>query len=211
MRIIVSVILLAVLCHPLYAQMENYPKGLYMNIQEVFDKKPSEDYNVELEKRSSGKIKMNGGNDYQINSEDKAVKRSFLLKDVYAYSEGSELYLNCFKYELQYWYTKIEGENNKYFFFRAGIPMNPQRHGLKSSELSNMFGVFGAFGAAKRAMIRLPYLLDKASQDVVLVSDKNIRDYIGSSKYLIDEYENEQDKNDVDVISNYLLKWMQNK
>ena len=200
------------LTNAVVAQTENYPQGLYMNLQEVLDKAPSGKHSVELEERSAGKIKMNGGNDYQINSAEKAVKRAFLFKEVYAYSEGSDLYLNCYKHELQAWYTRVEGENQKYFFFKAGIPMNAKRYGFESSDLSNMFGgVFAAFGAAKRAMIRLPYLLDKDSQEAVLVSQKNIRDYIKTSPQLIDDYEKEQEKDNVDVISGYLLKWIQTK
>lgn len=212
MRNVILVFLFICLNNAVYAQTESYPQGLYMDLQEVFDKKPSGDHSVELEERSAGKIKMNGGNDYQINSVDKAVKRAFLFKEVYAYSEGSDLYLNCYKYELQAWYTRVEGENQKYFFFKAGIPMNAKRYGFESSDLSNMFGgVFAAFGAAKRAMIRLPYLLDKDSQQAVLVSHKNIRDYIGTSPQLVDDYEKEQEKDNVDVISGYLLKWIQTK
>lgn len=193
------------------SQTENYPQGLYMNLQEVLDKKPSAALKVELEQRSPGKIKMNGGNDYQINSDDKTVKRSFLLKEVFAYSEGSHLYLNCLNFELQTWYAKVEGENGNYFFFKAGIPMNPKRYGYKSSDLSNMFGAIGgAFGGAKMAMARLPYLLDKNSGEAVLVSHKNIGNYIGSSPRLSDAYENEPEKESLEVISGYLLKWIQN-
>ncbi len=212
MRNTILVIVCIALNYALSAQTELYPHGIYMDLQEVLNKAPSGDFSVELEKRSTGKIKMNGGNDYQINSADKAVKKTFLLKDVYAYSEGSDLYLNCMKYELQAWYTKVEGENNNYFFFKAGIPMNPKRYGFQSSDLSSMFGGVGAaFGAAKRAMIRLPYVLDKESQEVVLVTDKNIRDYIGTSQQLVDEFDKEEEKNNVDVISSYLLKWIQTK
>ena len=210
MRSPILIFVFIFIIHVVDAQTENYPEGLYMNLQEVLDKAPSGKHSVELEERSAGKIKMNGGNNYQINSEDKTVKRSFVFKDVYAYSDGSELYLNCFKHELQAWYTKIEGENNNYFFFKAGIPTNPKRYGFESSDLSNMFGgVIAAFGAAKRAMIRLPYVLDKDSQEIVLVSDKNIRDYIKTSPQLVDAYEKEQEKDHVDVISNYLMKWIQ--
>lgn len=194
------------------AQTATYPEGIYMDFKEVIDKAPSKHLNVELEHRSTGKIKMNGGNDYQLNAIDKDVKRTFFLKDVYAYSDGTDLYNNCFKYELQYWYAKVEGENSDYFFFKAGIPMNPKKYGFESSDLSNMFGgVFAAFGAAKRALIRLPYLLDKDTQEAVLISEKNIRDYIGSSTALGNAYEQEQKKNDVEVISTYLLKWMGNQ
>ena len=51
-----------------------------MNFQEVKEKKPSKNYAVELEKRSKGKIKMNGGNDYQLNPVNKNVKKKVLKK-----------------------------------------------------------------------------------------------------------------------------------
>ena len=90
--------------------------------------------------------------------------------------------------------------------------MNSKRYGFESSDLSSMFGgVFAAFGAAKRAMVRLPYLLDKHSGEVVLVSDKNIRDFIGTIPQLFDDYEKEQEKDNVDVISTYILKWIETK
>lgn len=205
-------ILLVVLLFNLnsYSQSESYPQGLYMSLQEVLEKKPSVDYKVELEQRSPGKIKMNGGNDYQLNSDDKSVKRSFLLKEVYAYSEDEALYLNCLNYELQPWYAKVEGENSKYFFFKAGIPMNAKRYSYKSSDLSNMFGGIGAaFGAAKRAMVRIPYLLDKTSGEVVLVSHKNIGTYLNEVPDLMEAYQSESENESLEVITNYLLKWIE--
>ena len=72
------------------------------------NKKPSENFNVELEKRSKGKIKMNGGNDYQLNPVDKNVKKKILKREVYAFSDGTDLFLNSFKHELQFWYSKVE-------------------------------------------------------------------------------------------------------
>lgn len=205
------ILILTLICfnHNISAQSLSYPEGFYMDLQEVLDKVPSKEMNVELEQRSTSKIKMNGGNDYQINAIDKDVKKSYFLKEVYAYSDGTELYLNCFKYELQNWYSKIEDENSDYFFFKAGIPMNPKRYGFESSDLSSMFGgIVGAFGAAKRAMIRLPYLLDKKNTEAILISDKNIKEFIGSSTSLLDEYEKEQEKDNAEVISKYLLKWI---
>jgi len=42
-------------------------------------------------------------------------KRKVLIKQVYAYSDGNDLFLNSFKHELQFWYSKVEGENENYF------------------------------------------------------------------------------------------------
>ena len=182
MKKIALFIFLIIINYTLKAQTEKYPKGIYMRFQEVIDKNPSENDTVELEKRTKGKIKMNGGNDYQLNPVDKNVKRKVLKKQVYAYFDGNDLVLNSFKHELQFWYSKVEGENENYFVFNAGIPMNMKRYGMESSDISYMFGgIISGFSAAKRALIRLPYLMDKNTQEVILVSEKNIRDLIGES------------------------------
>ncbi|TXE09081.1 hypothetical protein ES711_03870 [Gelidibacter salicanalis] len=205
------ILMIALICFNNHsnAQISSYPEGVYMDLQEVLDKAPSKTANAKLEHRTPGKIKMNGGNDYQINPLDKDVKRSFFLKDVFAYSEGTDLYINCSKYELQYWYSKVEGENENFFFFKAGIPMHPKKFGLENSDVNYMFGGFvGAFGAAKRALIRLPYVLDKPTKAPILVSQKNIRDYIGGSPRLVEAYDKETEKDAVEIISKYLLKWI---
>lgn len=203
------IISLVLLSNVLNAQTDNYPKGIYMNFQEVIDKSPSDKFNIELEERSKGKIKMNGGNDYQLNPVNKNVSKRLLKREVYAYSDGSDLYVNCLKHELQFWYSKIEGENEKYFVFNAGIPMNMKRYGIKSSDFSFMFGgIMAGFGAAKRALIRLPYIMDKDNQEVILVTKKNIKDIIGESSELVAEFDKEPEKDNVEILSKYLRKWI---
>ena len=209
MKKITLVFLLLVMNYTLKAQIETYPKGIYMSFQEVKEKKPSENYIVELEKRSKGKIKMNGGNDYQLNPVNNNVKKKVLKREVYAYSDGNDLFLNSLKHELQFWYSKVEGENDNYFIFNAGTPMNLKRYGMESSDISYMFGgIIAGFSAAKRALIRLPYIMDKNTQDVILVSEKNIRELMGESTDLIAEYEKETEKNNIEIITQYLLKWV---
>ena len=212
MKKIALFIFLIIINYTLKAQTEKYPKGIYMRFQEVIDKNPSENDTVELEKRTKGKIKMNGGNDYQLNPVDKNVKRKVLKKQVYAHSDGNDLFLNSFKHELQFWYSKVEGENENYFVFNAGIPMNMKRYGMESSDISYMFGgIISGFSAAKRALIRLPYLMDKNTQEVILVSEKNIRDLIGESSDLVMEYEKETEKDNVETLTKYLTKWINKK
>jgi hypothetical protein len=212
MRNLIVILSLALLSSTVHSQNDKYPEGFYMSFEETIKKSPSKNYNIELEKRSKGKIKMNGGNDYQLNPVDQNINKKFLKRDVYAYSDGTDLYLNCYKYELQFWYTKIVGENDKYFVFNAGLPMYPKRFGIESSNISHMFGgIISGFSAAKKALIRLPYLLDKDSQEVILVSEKNIKDFIGNSTELVTEFDNEPEKDSIETLSKYLLKWINEK
>ena len=212
MKEITLIIFLVIINYSIKAQTDTYPKGNYMNFQEIKDKNSSKNYVVELEKRSKGKIKMNGGNDYQLNPIDKNVKKNVLKKQVYAYSDGNDLYLNSFKHELQFWYSKVDAENENYFVFNAGIPMNMKRYGMKSSDISYMFGgIIAGFSAAKKALIRLPYVMDKNTQEVILVSEKNIRELMSESTDLIAEYETETEKDNVETLTKYLLKWVNKK
>ena len=61
----------------LFAQTQ-YPKGCYMSLEEIKSKKPSANYNLEIMKRTTGEIRMNGGNDYKLVSPDKSIKRKTL-------------------------------------------------------------------------------------------------------------------------------------
>ena len=212
MKNLILITFLVVITYSTKAQTESYPKGIYMNFIEVIEKKPSKNYTVDLEQRSQGKIKMNGGNDYQLNPVDKSVEMKFLKREVFAYSDGTDLYLNSLKHELQFWYSKVDGENDNYFVFKAGIPMNMKRYGMESSDISYMFGgIIAGFSAAKRALIRLPYVMDKNTQQVILVSEKNIRELMSESTDLIAEYETETEKDKVETLTKYLLKWVNEK
>ena len=195
-----------------FSQENNYPKGIYMNFDEVINKRPSKDYNVELEKRSVAKIKMNGGNDYQLNSRDKSVKRKVLKKQVYAYSDGNKLYLNCFKHKVQTWYSEILSDQD-YFIFKASIPLQTQKFNYKIKELTNgkFIGFGGAFTGMKLAMLRFPYILNKKTQKVSLITNKNIRDFISSNRVLLSRYEKEPNKNDLDIIMSYIIEWNETK
>ena len=208
MRKIILIVTLVLITLNSFAQNNNYPKGMYMSFDEIINKSPSENFTVELEKRTQGKIKMNGGNDYQLNSVDKSVKRKVLFKNVLAYSDETDLYLNCFIYRLQRWYSKILSDK-KYFVFKAGIPFESEKFGYKLSELTKgkFIGFGGALTGMKLALLRFPYVLNKSTQELNLVTDKNIRNFISENEELLKKYEKETEKNDLEMILNYLIEW----
>lgn len=59
---------------------QNYPKGVYMTIEEIKSKTPSQKGEFTVVKRTNGDIKMNGGNDYKIETTDPKTKKSFIKK-----------------------------------------------------------------------------------------------------------------------------------
>ena len=181
---------------------------MYMSFDELISKNPSENFNVALEKRTKAKIKMNGGNDYQLNSVDKSIKRKVLTKKVLAYSDETDLYINCLKYRLQRWYAIILSDKS-HFVFKASMPFEPEKYGYKVSELTKgkFIGFGGAFSGVKLALLRFPYVLNKSTQELSLVTDKNIRKFISDNEELLKKYEQEPNKNNLEMILNYLIKW----
>ena len=204
--------LLYIACVPIFAQSTTYPEGGYATLQELLNRMPTAQYKVEVEQRSEGRIKMNGGNDYQLNPMDKSVKKSFLRNKLIAYSDGADLLINGYPYEIQTWYGKVEAENSQYFVFRAGLPSNFKRYGLEPSKMNSMFGgIIAGIGAAKRALIRVPYLLEKDTDAMHLISEENILSFIGDDATLAEQFVNEPEKGNVDTLMRYLTIWVQAK
>jgi hypothetical protein len=138
-----------------YAQTE-YPKGCYMNFDELKSKSPSQDFELEIVERTNGDIQMNGGNDYKLISPDKSIKKKILLTEIWAISDGENLYINCLHQKCQKWYALVESED-EYLIFRAGV---------SNSEAVSASVMGGALGGAMAATIRHTYSLDLETGEV---------------------------------------------
>lgn len=203
-----TTLLLTFLMITLYSTSQGlYPKGCYMSFEEVKSKSPSENYQLTIEKRTKSEIKMNGGNDYQLVSTDKSVKRKVLKKEIFAYSDGDTLYINCLKYLLQSWYSQVISDG-RYLVFIAGIPMlkDMQSKALQQDvQMSVMFGaVGGAFAGAELAMRRYLYIVDKELNVVKLVNQEVVKEVLKDSPHLLEQYNLESKPNETDIQVKYL-------
>jgi hypothetical protein len=157
-----------------FAQGLGYPEGAYMSLEEVLSRTPSQHPDVQVVFRTRGDIKMNGGNDFKLTSDDKTVKRRLLTKDIYAYSDGEILYINCRPLRLQKWYADVLGDG-RYIFFRAGLSNLSKEMRKKRGEtamVSVMFGgIVGGLAAAEQALERYMYAIDTESGEVMAVDE----------------------------------------
>jgi hypothetical protein len=110
---ILFILLFGIIIFSVKAQYK-YPKGAYLSFDELQAMQPSADLDIIVEKRTQGDIVMVGGNDYKLISNDKSIKKKYLRKEVFAYSDGEELFLNCFPLRLYFGYTKILNDGGKY-------------------------------------------------------------------------------------------------
>lgn len=184
-----------------------YPKGCYMSFKEVLTKTPSEDHQLAIKKRTNFDIKMNGGNDYKLISANNTIKREFLKKKIFAYSTGDSLFINCLKYRLQAWYTNVVSDG-KYLVFTAGIPMDKDMQTKAMQEeiqLGMSFGVVvGAFSGASLAMERYLYILNKETNNIVLINNEVMNDVLKDFPDLLEQYNSENGKNEISVRIEYL-------
>lgn len=147
-------------CFSLFAQTE-YPKGCYMSLEEIQLKKPSENFNLEMVERTKGEIRMNGGNDYKLVSPDKSIKRKILKKEIWAFSDGENFFINCLHHKCQTWYAIVESEGNELIF----------HGGVSGSEAASAAVMGGAIGGAAIATKRYKYSLDINSGDIKRIEE----------------------------------------
>lgn len=190
-----------------FGQATDYPKGVYMSFAEILSKSPSVSVELEIERRTKGDIKMNGGNDYKLFKSDKSIKKKTIKNKYYAYSDGDSLYINCIHYKIQPWYTPVLSDG-RFFVIRGGISIDTktQKEQLDNqAQLGYMFGAIGgAFQGAKLAMLRFIYVIDKESNQITTVSSDYLKKLLSETPELLTQYEAEDEQLDQKIFVKYL-------
>jgi ABC-type uncharacterized transport system permease subunit len=182
---------------------DNFPKGTYLSFEEILNKLPSQQYDLKIERRTIGDIKMNGGNDFKLVSPDKSIDKKFLKKEIWAYSNGDTLFLNCFQYKVQPWYANVISDG-KYLVFKGGLSQNIAEQ-KKQMQMGAYFGAIGgAIQGAKLATLRFLYAIDKKDNKIIMVTPDNMIELLNGSDDLLHQYENESDKENEQVFIKYL-------
>lgn len=185
------------------AQQDSYPKGSYMNFEEIRSKSPTGPVSVSIEKRTKGEIRMNGGNDYELVATDGSVSKSVLKKKIAAYSDGDTLYLNCLPLKLQIWYAKVL-DGGKFLVFLAGIPTD-KRLQPKGAQIASAFGALGgAIGGASLALKRYLYIIGTTSGKLTLVTADTLGKLLISDAKLSESFAKESEKEDLAIQIKYL-------
>lgn len=182
---------------------ESYPKGSYMTWEELKAKTPGETFELSMERRTKTDIKMNGGNDYRLTSEDKSVKNKVLKREILAYSTGDSLYINGLPYKLQTWYAKVLSEG-KYYVFTAGIPMDKTLQ-TKEMQQGMAFGAIGGgIAGASLAMKRFLYILDKETNKVKMIDAAVLSEMLIAYPDLLAQFNSEPEKDEIPTQIEYL-------
>jgi hypothetical protein len=187
-----------------YTQAQcKYPKGAYMSFDEIVNKVPSQQIDLQVTRRSRGDIKMVGGNDYKLSANDKTVKKSAIRKEICAYSTGDSLYLNCAPYKVQPMYACVISDGD-YLVIKAGISAN-QKEYKEQMATAAMFGAIGgAFAGAQLALLRFVYAIDKKSNKIIRMNDQTLREILAPKPELLNLYAADVNKNSQETLIKYL-------
>lgn len=203
-KYILSAVLIFLLAMNLQAQIDIFPKGAYMSVEEIKGKSPSNPLELKVIKRTKGDVKMVGGNDYKLESDDKTIEKKTLRKELLAYSNGDTLYLNCLPYKLQQWYAAVIS-SGKYLVFKGGIPADSKLYKTQMAVAGVTFGAIGgAFAGAQMALIRYLYALDLETNTVEMIVPETLRKLLANQPGLLEQYNQEPKPEDESVMIKYL-------
>ncbi len=86
--------LFAIISISTIAQQAHYPKGAYLNATDLLRKKPSGNYEAIASKHGIS-TSTNMPNAYQISVSDQTIPKNFFTNDVFAWSTGDSVFINC--------------------------------------------------------------------------------------------------------------------
>ncbi|SFQ39101.1 DUF6563 family protein [Parafilimonas terrae] len=187
-----------------YTQANHFPKGAYMSFEEISNKNPSKQLELEIIKRTDFDIKMNGGNDYKFESNNGSVSKKTIKKEIWAYSTGDTLYINCLKFSIQTWYAPIISDG-KYLIVKAGLSnyAAEQKKQLKTTG-NGWNATGGAINGARLATLRFLYAIDKNTQKAITVTSGAMQDILKDRNDLLVQFNAETKKNDEFICLKYL-------
>jgi hypothetical protein len=182
-----------------YGQSNHFPEGAYMSFDEILERAPSRQLDLKLLRRTQGDIKMNGGNDFKLESEDKSISKKTIKKEIWAYSFGDTLYVNCKMFMMQTWYAPLISDG-EYLVIKAGLS-NYIEEQKRQRNIGYTFGaVGGGIQGAQLATLRFLYVIDKKTKVSQTVIDERMPDILKTREDLIKEFNNETEMNEEDYV-----------
>jgi len=175
----------------------SYPKGIYWSRADLKDMFPSQEVELLVEERSGPDMFMRGGNLYRLESAGSDLSETELKEEIWAYSDGKELYINGSKLNIGHWYTKVEHEGN-YLLVQVNSlvvsvqPNTPQNEGTAVT-----------FSKTYSTPNYSVMAIDPDDLSVILLNKKELKKWLAETPNLLKEYENQKLNNKVEIILKY--------
>lgn len=186
----------------------DFPQGIYFSFESLMAKTPEKTSRLVVAKRNSGAIKRRGGNDYKLYDSNFRYKNREINKDFYAYSNGTELYINGLKYKLQHSYFKVVS-NGKYLVFKSGIPTNATKKSIQMQIANAKAPVGKKLSGPILATFRFVYILDKETQKLTVVDKRSLPLLLADAPQLLERYAQEDQPDSNKTLLKYMVEYNQ--
>ena len=177
-----------------FSQMEKFPNGVYLTLEQFKNQKPSFNTNLQIIKRTSSDIFMLGGNDYKIESNNDTINAKFTKKTIFAYVKNDSIFLNCFKYKLQFWYALCLTSGN-FLVFKSCMTNN---------DASNLAVIGGGIASGVMANKRYLNVLSLRTGNVKNLSKEYLIERLKENPKLSEQYKNEKEQESELTLIKYL-------
>lgn len=199
----------------------HFQQGTYLSLDDLKNNNPSDTCLFSIEKRSIFAIKMNGGNDYEINAPNRK-RQKILNKKAFAYSDGDTLYINCRQYKAGNKYAKIVSSGRYLLFYAGPSPLDQKENRKQQIGVTVSSIMFGAIGGGLMAMsndiLRYCYALDTYNNELHLVTldflddilsiDSEIYKKFITEKQIIEKVANQNPEQANKLLKNLIKKYI---
>jgi len=189
MKFLLALLLFSSLSFQVIAQVK-FPVGCYLSFQELRDREPSGKCDLAVEKKSKGKKFVSTGNDFILSPLNGSISAQTIKDEIWAYSNGSNLYVNGEKMQLYGDYAKVitdgrfwafYGTKRKQGFFEAAAPfsdLDAWEKFLYAIDLKACMVDFAEKEYLIKILLEFPELAKSYKKEISRESDETILKYI---------------------------------
>jgi TonB family protein len=189
----------AINCYP---QNNVFPNGVYLSLEQLKNKTPAFDANLQVIRRSESDIGFNGGNDYEIQSDIDSLNKKFIKKKMYAYVKNDSVFLNCIHHDLSTWYALCLTKGT-YLAFKGA--MSNSTANKEVMPYGVMFGAIGGgIAGANAAKKRFLYALSLRTGNARLLTREYLSERLKERPELLSQYNAERDQESESTLIMYI-------
>jgi hypothetical protein len=184
-----------------FSQEHKFPDGVYLNIEQLKQRTPAFNADLQVIHRTQGDIGFNGGNDYELKSDVDSLDKKYIKKTIYAYVKKDSLFINGIQHQIGTWYALCL--THGIFLTFKGAMSDKNMNEVSSSGVA--FGAIGgAIGGASAAKKRFLYVFSLRTGNVRPLKKEYLTERLKDDATLSDQFNKEKDPDSDSTLVKYI-------
>lgn len=168
------------------ASNQYFPQGCYMSFAEMRNRTPSLHCTLQVEERDPDAKTLLGGNDFQISGGGKCISKKEIKDEMWAYSDGAKMYVNCKRFRHRDAYALALTCGRFIAFYENGT-----ESGMNAAGAGGVIGYGLAETFGKGAIDRALNLIDLKTSKLFLLDRPFLTHTLDSFPDLQEKYQKE--------------------